>query len=58
MNASKITLKIFDSKAALVTSQQSNLLASNNLLNIDMKKWLQVHIKSLQHGMMDKCKKL
>ena len=38
MNASKITLKIFDSKGALVNSQQNNLLSGINLLNIDMKK--------------------
>jgi hypothetical protein len=38
MNASKITVKIFDSKGALVNSQQNNLLSGINLLNIDMKK--------------------
>jgi hypothetical protein len=35
---SKITIKIFDSKGALVSMRQSNLLPGNNLLSIDMKK--------------------
>ena len=35
---SKISIKIFDSKGALVGMQQTNLLRGNNLLNIDMKK--------------------
>jgi|GEM_PF-2900317 len=35
---SKMSIKIFDSKGALVGMQQTNLLRGNNLLNIDMKK--------------------
>lgn len=35
---SKITIKVYDSKGALVGMQQNNLLPGNNLLNIDMKK--------------------
>lgn len=35
---SKITIKIFDSKGALVGMQQTDLLPGNNLLNINMKK--------------------
>ncbi|HKB43716.1 MAG TPA: T9SS type A sorting domain-containing protein, partial [Chitinophagaceae bacterium] len=35
---SKITIKIIDSKGALVGSQQNYLLRGNNLLNVDMKK--------------------
>jgi hypothetical protein len=36
--ASKIIIKIFDSKGALISSQQNNLLRGNNLLNVDMEK--------------------
>lgn len=36
--ASRISIKIVDSKGALVALQQNNLLRGNNLLNIDMKK--------------------
>ena len=36
--ASKMSIKIIDSKGALVGMQQTNLLRGNNLLNIDMKK--------------------
>ena len=36
--ATKISIKIFDSKGALVSIQQNNLLRGNNLLNIDMNK--------------------
>jgi hypothetical protein len=35
---SKILIKIFDSKGALVSMQQNNLLRGNNLLDVDMKK--------------------
>jgi hypothetical protein len=35
---SKIIIKIVDSKGALVSMQQNNLLRGNNLLNVDMKK--------------------
>src|SRR5260221_3984574 len=35
---SKITITIVDSKGALVSLQQNNLLNGNNLLNVDMKK--------------------
>ena len=35
---SKMSIKIFDSKGALLGMQQINLLRGNNLLNINMKK--------------------
>lgn len=31
-------IKILDSKGALITIQQNNLLTGNNLVNVDMKK--------------------
>lgn len=35
---SKITIKVFDNKGAMISLQQNNLLRGNNLLNVNMKK--------------------